>query len=926
MAEPRIDRIVNGNGNQINKPWRLLWIVGVIPLLVIIAFILYFFIDSTALGKAGKDDIYDPAKNGAGFVIKANELLGELLHEVNDTVDVVSLESLNKRYSALEFALPYKEEGSAYIEASALRLVKIHPEYIKDEKLRLFFFNSRLPLLLQRQQEQLDETFFKIRSRSLQANKHGRKAIEISSITVIPSMFKVALSKNPWKGTIECSPNCLFDDSTTIFLSYGNTILPMNNEAVRSISNNDIQFDAIMDRGILLTTEHAPIDYYKYYQKAFLSSTAHSIRINMLDNVTEQPLANISFCYSDDSLCVSRNCGLLIVGKGKAKAQMFGDTDKPTTIRIEDGMKILVYNEAFNQKYGEFTIYKKNPLTTLSTLITSSMGTTRYFVSEYQTDLFTQQLLRGIYRNLSDRKDITNVSLSIDPLLSREFENEIRNYLHAIRKKINEDKDKPKPKSQIKEQYDISMTVMDLATGEVLACPFYTTQFENDGFSDLLRMTTKNPALIRRSIGSTFKPMIALAAVQASPSLIHLNTSNHSLYGSPNWDTERVNFIGRKTKTWASGSKNHWNGCDFETFIGRSDDVFPVALATLAMSGRKANVNTKILPLGDSNDYFELGADSLLRFKKTNVADPLNYPFTSWISFLYHVVLRDENNVTASDIYLFDELNKGLDLDEETKSSGLQEISPDLTQLRIDRFLDGDEFRVRLVPWILGQGDNMWNCVKLAEAWCRMIGKRKVKATFIKPSNKEYGSLVSQAAEDRKPTNVGARSKDAINSTWNEFLNLFNKAQEYRGEGATLYPMYDRVKQLNSKEGTKLRLLSKTGTPDAYARYEYPMLGSRNRFMDLGMYTFALVDTTQYNRILADEKGGGIVCVMRITRSYECRNCTQDKQCKECEGYWGVKSTHARDFFAENDSNRLQKLYDMTRNYYYSNRKESRSK
>lgn len=929
MAEPKIKQ---------NK--KISIFLRYMPLFVIGIAVVFLFIKGIRpLVQAGEKDVYNPSENGVGFVSKSNNLLSILLTKVDESIEVTSLETLNKRYYALEFALPYEESEKNYVETSDLRLVRIRPEFIDDDNLKRFYYNSRLPQLLQRQQEQLGETFFKIRTRGKSSVSDGKRTIEVTSVKLIPSMFKVALEKHLWDGTIECTPNCLFDDSTTIFLSYGNMVLPLHQEKALRFGNNDVVFNAMMDEGIFLTDSLKPVDYYDYYRKVWETPEVHSLRFNMRENRGGKVLGNINLCYYKDSLFVSRNCGLLIVGNGKAekhRAQNIIENDKPSVVPIVDGMKILVYNQSFNRKYGEFTIYKHNPLLTLSRLVQSNMGIKRYYVSELQTDLFTQQLLRGLTRHISNRDSdhIKKVILTIDPLLSREFENDIKEYLSDLKKKIIGDPDRPR--SQTKEQYDMSVTIMDMATGHVLASPFYTSLFDHNDFPDVLKMSTKNTSLIRRSVGSTFKPLVALTSVMATPSLINLNTSGNSRYQGPSdWNTSPtyVNFFGRRTTAWAKGNDEHWKGCDFKTFIGRSDDVFPVGLVTLAMSGRQVDINTKVLPIGEHNDFFEV-RDSMLRFKnmaRGRGADLVTYPFTSWLSYLYGIRLQehdgDEMSYATSDIHVFDQLiNNGI-LDEERKSFGLQEISPDLTQLRLDRFLDGDDFRSRMVPWVLGQGDNMWNCIKLAEAWSRMIGKYNVRASFVRTdSAPSYHSLVhNHSLVSPLPlTNSGICQESRANDVWNQFLSIFGEAQSYKGKGGTLWRMAERVEQLNTVNRTKLKLFSKTGTPDAYVRYEVPLLGGNNRYMDVGLYTFALVDSSSLDSIMSNKQGHGIVCVVRITRSYECRNCKFDKKCDACKTYWGIHSAHARDFFAGKDPDRLQKLYDMTTNYFYTNKKRSR--
>lgn len=925
MAEPKIDNFT------LFPFWRKGLVVGLSFLLVFTAIILSPFKSCTALGKVAKNDIYDPSENGAGFVSKADSVFKELLTKVNDTIRATSLQKLNERYYAIEFALPYGEDGKAYIEASDLRVVDIHPEYLSNESLQRFYYNSRLPQLLKLQNEQIGETFFKITSRGKEAYK-GTRPIEIASIEMIPTIFKVALAKNPWKGVIECEDNCLFNDSNSIYLSYGNSVLPLHNNRRLTLAGNNIVFNAIMGEGTLLSDNLGPVDYYRYYQRAYKQNSPHSVCINLLESRGEKAIGSITISYSHDTICFSRNCGLLIVGNGqlmRCEAQNIIGRDRPVMVPFKDGMKILVYNEEFNRKYGEFTIQKRNPILTLSSLIQSSMGTSRFYVSRNQTDLFTQQLLRGLSRHLSNRNNIDKVSLTIDPLMSREFENEIKPYLKDLSERISKDK----PKSQKKEQYDMSVTIMNLETGEVLATPFYSSQFDNNDLPEALKLTARNTALSRRSIGSVFKPMVALAAIQATPSLLNLNTqSPRRYYGPMDWGGKdpKATFFGRKTRVWAKteNSRYHWDGCDFSTFLGRSDDVYPVALATLAMTGPNGNSETTVLPIEANSDFFELDHQGVLKFKDSRMeksANLVTHPFTAWLSYLYGVRLEehesDSRKLFTTDIHMYDELVKNEELNYQTKTFGLQEISPDLTQLRLDRFLDGDDFRSRLVPWVLGQGDNMWNCIKIAEAWSRMVGKFDVKATFIKQEReKSYVPLLKGSGDLKSmpETNNGLRRTHDMNESWNRFLDIFSSAQKYKGQGATLYKMFDKVSQLNQRNHSSLILFGKTGTPDAYSRYEFPILGGNNRYMDVGMYSFALVDSTVYsNYIKHNQHGKGIVCVVRITRSYECKNCKSGKQCEACKKFWGLKSDHARAFFSDPQSNRLQKLYDMTQNYYH---------
>lgn len=942
--QPKISNLFGLKGAASEDRWRAWLVFGLAPMIVLLAIVFSMFKQCTALGRAAEPDVYDPNECGAGFVTKADSVFALLLAGecVDTSIEAIDLNSLNRRYRALEFALPFGEEGNDYIESSNLRVVGIHPEYIKDESLRRFYYNSRLPQLLEQQREKLGESLFEIRYKSMLPDKELRAdnpdrlcPIEVRSIKMIPSMFKVRLVKNKWTGVIESREDCLFDDTSTVYLTYGNTVLPLHSDAAHT-TRNPIYFNAITDEGILLWTppssarqSHVPpdtIDYYKYYETAFNNhDQPHNIRLQLQKSRTSDELAHIIMTYAGGRLRMKHNCGLLIMGsKQTVYMHQSKASDPLTDVPFEDGMKILMYTEANNklsEKLGEITLYKHNPMRMLSYLTQTSIGTDRFFISDYQTDLFTQQLLRGLSQHLSNRENVDTVRLTIDPLLSREFENEIKQYVKQLPGLIAVDRHKnSKPATQINEQYDMSVTIMDLATGDVLATPFYTTLFDNVEYSDQLKLATRNTSLCRRSIGSTFKPMEALASVLAIPSLVDLNTTGR--YGPLATDSNLVTFFGRHTTLWArdvSGRpSSQWGGCDFVKFLGRSDDVYPVGLVALALAGNTDGASATSLRVGDNDSYFNDGSPRrLLRFKdasKNETMLPLeNQPFVHNMSSVFNINYdeRDDDALYSrtTDIDLFEQLVASMsDEDRDGRIFGLREVSPEPTQLRFDRMDDGEDFHDLLVPWTLGQGDNMWNCVKLAEAWARMIGKRDVRASFIAGNGKATpNSLVDGVMSFAERQNA--------NNTWNAFLEKFHDAQQFpKDQGGTLVDMRRAVMDL----GEGLVLFSKTGTPSAYVPpIDIPLMGSRLRKMDLGMFSFVLLKSAQYDRVRDNRPAHGIVCIVRVSRTYECTNrgCTSGEPCKSCKPYWGLESAHARDFFSGN-ARRLRKLVDMTRRYY----------
>ena len=897
---------------------RPFFVIGIPVLVLVLSILLSGLKSKTQLGRQGSKDVYTPTEcPDSGFVGGANRLLAKLLLDtLNADIPVTNLDSLNKKYLALEFALPYDEDHKATIEASDLRLVGIRAERIKDDRDRMFYYNSRFPKLLEMQKEQIADTYFRISSKGERYNRKEQvKPIKVTKVEVIPSMFKVALTKDPWTGIIEGAQNCLFDESNAVFLNYGNTILPLP-KVKKADLVHPIRLDAIADESLLLNANGSNIDYYNLYNTMMFGkgdgkSSCVNINLNKStrDEHTKSP--EFTLCYAHDSLFLRLDVDRMRI-YGKKKTYIFhkksqGEQDD-AIVPAEDGMKIIA-EAGDGRKIAEFTLFTHDPTRKLSSLSLTNVGRERINIPAGQTDLFTRQMIRGLSRNMSNIYNIDTVTLSIDPLFSKLFEDELKSYLHAVKKTIGT----PKHIKKGSEQYDISMTVMDMATGDIIATPYYTTRL--DEIPEKLRMTTRNPALSRRFIGSTFKPMVALASVLTNPNLINLDT--HGKYHL-NGDDKTATFLGRNTEMWARKSSSHWYGSTFTDFLSYSDDVYPVALAAIAMSDKNLENGTTLSIRGDNN-YFKM-QKGLLHFRNADEVNfgPQSHPFNDWLTYLFAANYDSDINTDT----IFKNLYTKNNLSHQERRYGLDELIPDVTNLYLNRFLEGNGFRQMLPPWVLGQGDNQWSCIKVAEAWSRMLTKRNVLASFIH-NDKIPSSLVDGVErEPQKHTINGPATKTGTNNTWNAFLNHLHEAQYYQSaHNNTLGRMYNQVNTLN-KSGIKhsLVLFSKTGTPDIYDRYDVPLIGGNRRQIDLGMYTFGLMDDKQYQNVKDNKPARGIVCVVRITRTYECTACSDRQrrhlgQCSRCEAFNGVNSFHARNFFSENSS-RMRKFYDLTRKYY----------
>ena len=215
-------------------------------------------------------------------------------------------------------------------------------------------------------------------------------------------------------------------------------------------------------------------------------------------------------------------------------------------------------------------------------------------------------------------------------------------------------------------------------------------------------------------------------------------------------------------------------------------------------------------------------------------------------------------------------------------------------------FCQGEDLRTRLVPWVLGQGDNEWNCIKIAEAWTRMMTMKNTFASFLK-------------TEPKKESLFNNNDKIKLHEDiWRKFISVLGNA----AEGSTYKDMTNLVKN-KSKAFGGIKLYAKTGTPDNYSRYPEVLIDGNNRNFDIGLFTFSLVNENHYNSYLHNPKNGvprGITCVVRITRTYECKKCNRvTGNCKKCENFNGLMSGDAFNFFTPE---RFEKFYYMTKKYY----------
>lgn len=886
------------------------------------------------LAVIGNDPIYQPLDSaGLGFVGHANELF-ELLTDstnseyVNTKIKATDINKLNERYKALRFEIIGGGIHSV-TRGEELRLVNIFSDSIKDEKLRKFYNNSSLPSLLEKQRKNIADSYFYINLSSDTTVSFFAKVkpITIDRIFLTPQLFRVALTAKQWNGDIYQNGNCLYNENF-VFLSNNNFILPIEKDTAKLFSTHEYQVNINLSSGII-KGKNKIWNYYKYYEDVVLYRNLNQPTIKLSDSGAEFRIA----CGKDYFVInPSNQTNITVYQNGESyDIRHINSPDRQENAKkmpLVDGTRLVVFNGTL--KAAEFTLFTENPALCLSRMIKSEKGQQRYFIPQNQTDILTQQIVKGLARNLSGNNDTTSITLSIDPMLSREFQDELRNYLLSLRDSLR----KIIPSNQEKQEWDISLTIMDMATGNIIASPYWSTRLEEEKDYLVLQQSHKNTALLKRYIGSTFKPLLALACVCNSPSLINLNTADGSYYKAYNDNDKSADFLGYKIRNRWAQKTSHWSGCNgMVQFLSRSDDVFPVALAAYGFANDK-NPKTK-LNLFNEHGWIKAKGDNL--YMKTNndgnINSPQAQPLLEWLAYLYNL---SYGYPEAEDLWgglpleyiKHDYYNEGQDSIK--VPFALESTYPDKYSLQGHLFLQGESLKNRLATWVLGQGDNEWNCFKVAEAWTRMMTLRDAHMSLVKRS---FGG---------SPTSLFTKYPDMFKNkqkVWSEYID---KLGEAASQGNCTYLRVTKtLNTFNNNHRPNLSMYAKTGTPDDFHRYLEILIDGNRRYYDLGMFTFSLVDKNKFNEYKQNPENGnakGITCVLRITRSYLCKDCinkqriekSMDARCDSCEKFNGLASQHAFAFFVPNkvDNNWLKhpynatndsiftKLYFMTQKYY----------
>lgn len=855
---------------------------GIAIAVAVIAVLAYVLHGCNSLGRLARAGVYTPDST-SGFISHGNELLQALVDRGNagKQKPCYSIDDLNKRYRGLTFALPYDENDVMQAgRASDLRLVAVDDDAIDDEEQRLFYVNSNLEALLTRQRQRMGERLLAISA------VNDRGGIKITSVRLIPSMFRLALDSDPWRSTVTATANPLFSSDGHCFVSYGGSVLPLRRSAPRHPQpGNYTSLRLDTGRRLITMAGGSDLDWLA------LDAAYGDIDDDDDDDDDDLDGAPIACLHlpGGDALFMAFDGKRLRLAKqggdalhvrcyhsdGLLEVNSNGQASQPMdTVALpgdKSSLHVIVDN---NSMHAEFTVTRDNPALVLSQLAHTSQGSRRMDIPATMTDRFTQQVVRGLNSSLRNTVyDSARISLTLDPLLSRELEKMITAYTRSLMQQQQFRRGADKRGRPVNE-FEVSVTVMDLATGDVLAAPFYRS--EDDHLADpQLALGMKNPALIRRYIGSTFKPLLATAAVLTAPQLAGWQPAAGDYGATPDG---RHMLFGRPTDGWVVNS-SHWGRKPSMTeFFAASDDVYPVALATLAMNGGQRAVA--------ANDPLFNTADWRLKHDDKAVTALLYNPLMQTVENLYGIKAWNAGDTITLDMAQYVWNNLHLDRD---RKFALDIVSPDMVNMQFGNVLQNSHtLRQTIVPWVLGQGNNEWTTIKLAEAWCRMLTRRRITASLVATDSVALPPPLTRP--DGKPYNQAA---------WSSVLRALKDAQSAPGH-TLLSTMHSRV----ARVAPQLTVIGKTGTPDNHQSYDEKDFRKGKRWIDPGVYCMALMPTNVADALVSGNNATprGIMVVVYVNRITTVK-----------PGGDGISSSHARDLF--NDDN-LKKLLRLTGNRF----------
>ncbi|MDI9337667.1 MAG: hypothetical protein QM539_04485 [Alphaproteobacteria bacterium] len=829
---------------------------------------------------------YSPlSENNNGFYGKVNYYLNQALLDTNNVkYDVSKLDNFYKR---LKFYYP-TDTSNYLISIEDIRLIDFIPNP-NDKTEQAFYVNSYFKNIIEKQNSNLSKKYF-----NFKWNKVKNKIIQIKIDT---TLLNFSLLNESWKGTIKLNDPFKDIDRNVKYISSESFIIPIFSSDMPSI---DFEHFETKDGYYIIDANRRTNLSLDEMQNLFDSSTFKKDRpllFNYTFNTGTSEEYSLRFLNSKGKIYIkTQNIDIDFYDKQTKKS----NTNDNKMLEIDSNFNLIKIHVKL-RKEGSLTynLYLSNisPLNIASKPINEGIAGSEFInIDKKYLDLFTSQQIHQIESGFSSKDSVKSIELSTNILLSKYLEEKIKKYIVDLENNSIYTKRKD-------DIFEMSICLMDIATGEIISTPFYSNEFDKNNQDELTEKRNFN--LIKHDIASTFKPLLSFAASLKYPSLsqFELNGQHTKL----DKDTGST-ILGYKTKLiygldktinppipnplfWPIDKNNQ--PINRINFLGKSHDNYPITMAMLALttnqdSSAYSTLINENLDNEKINNLYNLNGKESVHIKydplKKRIVfkDISNSKFIRLMANLYDVKAKNDDaqqTYLTSENYMWEDLHK--------TSPDLYSLYADVVSLGTDQFgnanSDVSDFK-KFERFVLGQGDNQWTNLKLAEAYSRVLSKRKVKANFLKNLHSSEPIIFKNLANF-----VNNNSAGVLENSWSKFLKDWRDAvinKEYSLLN-TAYNNFRTAAGINNIN--QFYFYCKTGTPqdnDEHSNNKVFKKGKQIIYWDEGVFAFGITNTNEISP-------SGIVGVVYI----------KHLSLQKING--GVSSTTARDFFQPDVFNKI---------------------
>ncbi len=852
--------------------------LSIAVLILVISFFAQFFVSAKKNFLKFHDKVfYTPAnKPHKGFFGKTNDMLGKALLERTNIA--YRLDRLDTLYKRLHFYYP-ADSVDYLVSPDDIRLIGFTPE--KSE--REFYFNSYLATLLDLQRKNLSARYFNI--------KFDRLHHQIVSITVDSSRFKLALQNSNWLGTVNFVDPFAKIQPGLPYLIAEHKIIPLfsTNVSAAAFIRTDCQWQDLFP--LRKNERYGITDYERFYEEMNKPDSTKS-QLYLLDygSSASGGESSIRIFRSGKQLMVQTKGSSLEVSYDTRSFRLKGDESRalPADAPV---INLTIRPQGLSKAY-KATIVKASPFSIASRPENATDPADRIHMDPAYYDLFSAQEISQLEAGIREKDSLDQITLSSNILLSRYLEDKLKQRAGELMADTS-------VTLRSDDEYDLSVCMMDISTGEVIAAPYYSNIFPKNNANELTDFRNFN--LIRHNIGSTFKPLLSFAAAVKYPSLAKftlmpgptsfVDEKMCKVLGYPvpayGMKTDRVTHE-KKPRTpsfWDFGPINRVD------FLATSHDNYPVGLTMLALT--ETDDSKAFAGLGDGafnnstvNQLFGLNGPQSSRLILKNgfatLKDISTSSFVQLLSNLYAIrgQFEDDDRLTYDPGVMS---SAGID------RQNFFSLYPDLSNLGTESFDNIASAKVdfrNLEMFVLGEQNNVWSNIKLAEAYSRLLSKRRINATLLARPQAVPDYLFASPARLFNKADQGQfdikTDTATIEKSWNEFLDDWQSAVKKRVSQRLLWPAYD-----NFNEGVAghdhYDFYCKTGTPEAEDGIDNDKIYKKGKdkiWINEGLFTFGIT-----NKDRSHPRGlVGVIYIKHLTLRLNQHNR-------------GISSRHARDFF-----------------------------